>query len=255
MKDNADPRRNTNIAFVWDALAPQHVDKLNALVGMFKTIYGVQIYPTSWNYKWTWLPDANFDPLVVLNKRTGPIGRIFVVPMWCLIARVRRNVPIWFLCNYEEPYTFLSAIVLRLTGAKVFVVQNSKFDDYQRKLPMEIIKAIMYAPYNGAIVSGERTRSYLRFLGMSGPIQYGYNVADTERLGAFSKTRAPRSRTARSSGSAGSFRRRISRCWSAPMQTTANVAAARRVASRSSATVQRATTSARWRKSSAFSIA
>ena len=191
MKDNTDPKRNKNIAFVWDALAPQHVDKLNALVGMFKTINGVQIYPSSWNYKWTWLPDAHFEPLVILKKRTGPIGRIFVIPVWCAIARFRRDIPIWFLCNYEEPYTFFSAILLRLTGAKVFVVQNSKFDDYQRKLPMEIVKSIMYAPYNGAIVSGERTRSYLRFLGVRGPIQYGYNVADTDRLGAFSQEPGP----------------------------------------------------------------
>lgn len=191
MKDTADPKRARNIAFVWDALAPQHVDKLNALVGVFDKIYGVQIYPTSWNYKWTWLPDAHFDPLVVLKKRTGKIGRIFAVPFWCVVARFRRNIPIWVLCNYEEIYTFFSAILLRLTGAKVYVVQNSKFDDYQRKLPMEIVKSIMYAPYNGAIVSGARTRSYLRFLGVKGPIQYGYNVADTARLGAYAQEPGP----------------------------------------------------------------
>lgn len=187
----SDSVKKRSIAFVWDALGPQHVDRVNAMQGMFKSVFGVQIFPQSSNYNWTWAPDARFERRIILRRSASRLLRVFIVPFWCLGLRIRRNVSVWFLCNYEEPYTFFTAILLRLSGAKVFVVQDSKFDDYQRGLALEIVKWIMYRPYSGAIVSGERTRSYLRFLGVNGPIQYGYNTGDVARLAAYTEEPGP----------------------------------------------------------------
>jgi len=180
-----DSTKRQSIAFVWDALGPQHIDRVNSLNGMFKSVFGVQIFPKSQNYNWTWEPDVNFERRIILKSRAAVLLKLLMIPLWCLGLRIKRNVGIWFLCNYETPYTFFTAIVLRLSGAKVFVVQDSKFDDYQRNLPLEILKWIMYRPYNGAIVSGERTRSYLRFLGLTGPIQFGYNTGNVSRLESY----------------------------------------------------------------------
>jgi glycosyltransferase involved in cell wall biosynthesis len=61
---------------------------------------------------------------------------------------------------------FLTAMLLRLSGSRVFTMNDSKFDDYRRDLRQEIIKTVFYRPYNGAIASGTRAADYLRFLGI-----------------------------------------------------------------------------------------
>src|SRR5205823_8984958 len=71
-----------------------------------------------------------------------------------------------FLCHYEHPATFLTALTLRLFGRRVYVMNDSKFDDYTRHLWREAGKSIMYSPYVGGLASGVRARDYLRFLGV-----------------------------------------------------------------------------------------
>ena len=88
----------------------------------------------------------------------------------------------YFLCHYERPEVFLSAIVLRLRMKKVFVMGDSKFDDYQRHVFREMSKAIFYIPYQGALVSGARSASYLRFLGVRGKIETGYDTIDAKQI-------------------------------------------------------------------------
>jgi hypothetical protein len=63
----------------------------------------------------------------------------------------------YFLCHYQDPAIFLLAISLRLLGRRVYTMGCSKFDDYTRKLSRELIKSLMYLPYNGAIASGIRS--------------------------------------------------------------------------------------------------
>ncbi len=88
---------------------------------------------------------------------------------------------VYFLCHYERPEVFLTAVVLRLRGRRVFVMNDSKFDDYQRYIFREVGKSIMYIPYSGALVSGTRSASYLRFLGLRGKIELGYDTIDAEQ--------------------------------------------------------------------------
>jgi glycosyltransferase involved in cell wall biosynthesis len=85
---------------------------------------------------------------------------------------------VFYLCHYERLEVFLTALILRLRGKRVFVMNDSKFDDYERRLPRELGKSVLYAPYNGALVSGERSASYLRFLGVRGKIETGYDTID-----------------------------------------------------------------------------
>lgn len=92
------------------------------------------------------------------------------------------NADAYFLCHYERPEVFLTAIILRLRMKKVFVIGDSKFDDYQRQVFREAAKAIFYLPYNGALVSGARSASYLRFLGVRGRIEVGYDTIDSHRI-------------------------------------------------------------------------
>jgi L-malate glycosyltransferase len=62
-------------------------------------------------------------------------------------------------------------------------MQDSKYDDKPRLISKELIKSILYLPYCGALVSGNRTASYLRFLGFRRrPIMTGYDAVSVARL-------------------------------------------------------------------------
>lgn len=89
---------------------------------------------------------------------------------------------VYFLCHYERPEVFLTAVILRLRWKRVFVMSDSKFDDYQRYLWRELGKSFLYAPYCGALVSGSRSASYLRFLGIHGKIETGYDTIDCQAV-------------------------------------------------------------------------
>lgn len=89
----------------------------------------------------------------------------------------------YFLCHYQEPAIFLVAVALRMLGRKVYTMGCSKFDDYTRNLPRELVKSFMYSPYNGAISSGIRSRDYMRFMGFSPEkIASPYNTVSLDRI-------------------------------------------------------------------------
>jgi L-malate glycosyltransferase len=89
---------------------------------------------------------------------------------------------VFYLCHYERFEVFLTAVILRFRGKRVFVMNDSKFDDYERRLLRELGKSMLYAPYSGALVSGERSASYLRFLGVRGKIETGYDTIDVRSV-------------------------------------------------------------------------
>ena len=60
---------------------------------------------------------------------------------------------------------------------------DSKFDDYPRNLPREVLKAAMLAPYQAALVASRRSADYVRFLGFRRrPVAQGYDSLDVTRL-------------------------------------------------------------------------
>jgi L-malate glycosyltransferase len=93
-----------------------------------------------------------------------------------------------FFCHYEHPATFTAVVALRLLLRRVYVMNDSKFDDYERYLWREVGKAIMYMPYRGGIASGTRARDYLRFLGVPrNGITGNYNSLSVERVRRLAK--------------------------------------------------------------------
>ncbi len=97
----------------------------------------------------------------------------------------------FFLCHYEKPEVFLTALILRMRGKRVFVMNDSKLDDYPRQSWREFLKSILYLPYNGALVSGSRSAKYLRSLGVNGPIETGYDTIDVAHTFSLSQLSPP----------------------------------------------------------------
>lgn len=185
------PSRTRKVAILWDTYGPQHVDRLNAVAQRFPDVLGVELFAQSDEYDWSWHPERTYEQITLSKARTSPLRDGLMVIRRLLGLRFSRGVDVWLLCNYERPYIFAAAWLLRFTGARVYIMQDSKFVDRPRHAWREAVKSLAYSPYNGALSAGAGTTSYLRFLGVKGPITEGYNTSSVERLRTFAAPDAP----------------------------------------------------------------
>lgn len=186
MRAGSVPRR-PSMMFLWQGFAPHHDDRCAACAVHFSArydVYGVEITPCDADYG----RDVGRDNL--------PFTRLTLFPgeSWQDVGTLRCTARIVatalrlrsryvFMCNYEAPTIFLSAVVLRLLRRRLIVMQDSKFDDKQRRLGREIAKSILYRPYQAALVAGSRAKAYLQFLRFpEDRIFVGYDTVSVDRL-------------------------------------------------------------------------
>lgn len=175
-----------SVAFVLDNFRIMHVEQLDrvavALAGKMDVV-GVELFSTSELYPFGSWSGKEFKHINLFKgEERGRIGMFrgaFHILRACRAHRAR----VVFLSHYERPYIFLAASALRLSGRKVFVLQDSKFDDYPRFLWREVFKSLMYKPFQGAIVASRRSADYLRFLGVNaGKIRLNCYTTSIERV-------------------------------------------------------------------------
>ena len=159
-----------NIAFVLDTFRIMHVDQFEgvaAAVAGRASVTGIEIFSGHEDYAFDARRGATFDHVNLFKAeeraRLGMLRGAWHILRQCRVARAGTV----FLTHYERSYVFLAALMLRLSGKRVFVLQDSKFDDYRRFLWREVFKRLMYKPYRGAIVASPRSADYLRFLGVN----------------------------------------------------------------------------------------
>jgi L-malate glycosyltransferase len=178
----------TAIAFVWESFASHHLERCQAcalgLAPRF-SVHGIEIATYSASYHpWRKGSDGEGVRKITLfpeavREDIGSLRCAFRIVRTCVGIGARHV----FLCNYESPAIFLSAVALRLLGRHVVVMQDSKFDDKQRHLGLELLKTVFYRPYHAALAAGERTRAYLRFLGFpEDRIHLGYDTISVARV-------------------------------------------------------------------------
>jgi len=175
------------VLLFWGQFGPYHYDRCRALAESFKDeipVIGVEIAERSATYDW--------DPALeeqgcrketlfpgLYYEETSAIKRFFRLHQCC----VRNKASHIFLCHYEQPEYFLVAIILRLAGKRIYVMQASKFDDKPRSIWRELLKRLFYLPYCGALVGGRRTKDYVRFLGVPEKHQAeGYDTVSISRI-------------------------------------------------------------------------
>lgn len=179
MKDDA-------VAFVWENFGPLHVDRCEAtatrLAGR-RRVFGLELGGKSSTYDWENPSAERFAKRTLFPgvpiESIGLFERIKNTLTACLDTGARDI----FLCHYEHVATFIVAILLRIMRRRVYVMNDSKFDDYERNLLRELGKAIFYLPYCGGLASGVRSKDYLRFLGVNPKKIMGvYNALDIARM-------------------------------------------------------------------------
>jgi L-malate glycosyltransferase len=164
------PRTITrDVVFIWENFGPIHNDRCEAVAESTAqgfSVFGIELAGRSHTYPWRPASSASYKKITLFPDTTIKdvllLRRIFKTLRACL--SISRKAA-FFFCHYEEVATFFVAAILRILGRDVFVMNDSKFDDYERRLLRELGKSIFYLPYKGALAAGRRSADYLRFLG------------------------------------------------------------------------------------------
>jgi len=179
--------KREKVLFLWESFGPHHVDRCRACaaeLGGSYEICGVEIATFDANYQWRGSVGADdFSKLTlfpgIVRQKIGTWRCFRRIVTACLRSRAKYI----FLCNYDAPAIFFSAVVLRLFGRRLAIMQDSKFDDKQRYLGKEALKSLLYRPYHAALVAGHRAKSYLAFLGIPEErIVIGYDTVSVARI-------------------------------------------------------------------------
>jgi glycosyltransferase involved in cell wall biosynthesis len=174
------------LVFVWENFGPMHKDRCDAVAAHFgdaRRVVGIELFEASATYSWEASQTLDFKKVTLfqgtLRQKVSGIRRTGSLLRACL-AQGRGA---FFFCHYEFSEVFWTAIILRLLGRNVYVMNDSKFDDKPRLVLRELFKSVGYLPYQGALVSAERSKQYLRFLRFrSENIETGYDTLSVARI-------------------------------------------------------------------------
>ena len=165
------------VGFLFRSLLPYHLDRIEELSKTSKfdilaiELEGNSLSRTNRVKVLSICPEGRFDSRLI-GKRVYQI----------VSAIVRHRITHLFVTNYERIDIFFSSTVLSLLGRWVAVMGDSKFEDKPRRLAKEVAKRLAYVPYKAALVSGDSTARYLRFLGFARPVACGFDTISVSRI-------------------------------------------------------------------------
>jgi L-malate glycosyltransferase len=177
------------VLICWFQAGPYHLDRVAAATAALKDrfdVVGVEIASGTTVNLWKEVP----RPAGVVLETLFP-GKTFedlnFVPISLrLIRRVSdpRVAAVFFL-GYHRVENILAAIVCRILGRRTILMTESKYDDFQRSVWLELGKRLLSVPFQGALVGGRRHKEYVEFLGMrKKPIAFGYDTVSRDRMRA-----------------------------------------------------------------------
>ncbi len=160
-----------------------------ALQGSTIRVVGVELCSASATYGW--VPTGcgtSFEKKTIFKNRlpeeVGILDRLRTILAF-------RNAKSIFIGGYQRPDVFLSALILRVFGCSVYLMNDSRFEDKPRRVWLELLKYILLLPYCGALVAGPGHCNYLRFLGFRKPVVTGYDTISVANIHALTAPHPP----------------------------------------------------------------
>jgi len=89
--------------------------------------------------------------------------------------------------GYHNRAFFLAAILMRLFGVSLVTMNDSRFSDYSRTIPKDVLKAIMLLPYRGCLAASRAAAGYAHFLGLKRIAVY-HCAVDVDRIASGAET-------------------------------------------------------------------
>ena len=170
------------LVFLWDNFGPYHMDRVEAVCRQLRCpVIGIELSPKSDTYDWASRPSEGFERRTIFADAKP---RTLVRQVREILASLPNpRDSCFFLCHYEDPVVFMVAVILRLRGGRVIMMNNSKFDDKRRGVWKEFWKSLFVLPYHGALSSGLRSKAYWQFLGLKpDTVQGEYNTVSLSRI-------------------------------------------------------------------------
>ncbi len=178
---------------MWEQFSAYHVDRLDAMAAAFRDrfeIVGIEVASSSQTYAWKPVESGDGFTRTTLfpggNADEVPWRRKLRHAMRAIRAARPRAV---FLCNQDQPEIIAALGLLRLLRIPCYALLDAKFDDTPRRVLKEFLKRPVLGRFQGALVAGERSAAYYRFLGLpAGWSRLGYDTIAIARVRAASGT-------------------------------------------------------------------
>jgi glycosyltransferase involved in cell wall biosynthesis len=174
------------LVLLWDNFGPLHQDRVRAAAEAFEVsrrVVGIELCSVSDTYDWEGYDDTGFEKRTIFpGKNLSELGTLkLFFRLFKISWHLGRGD--YVLCHWNVPGIFLLALWLRISGSKVFTMGCSKFDDRPRAVLKELLKSVLFLPYNGGLASGTRSIDYFRFMGVPADKIFGeYNTVSTARI-------------------------------------------------------------------------
>lgn len=182
----AEPERHLRIALLFAQFSAYHVDRCEAVARRLSgrcEVLAVEVATCSETYAWepsgavagackiTLFPGQLYDSVAVWRR------------LWAQFRVLWRCQAVFVGIGYNEPDIIVLAWVLRLCGVEVIALSDSKFDDKPRRAGFELFKSLLLSAYVAAIVSGQRSADYFRYLGFrKRTVVSGYDTVGLDRV-------------------------------------------------------------------------
>jgi glycosyltransferase involved in cell wall biosynthesis len=156
---------------------PDH-DRCNGLAAERQVL--CLVWPRNTDYVWDAPGPARFEARDVAPARPGALGwAVAAWRFWRAALAFRPAVALVY--GYQDPVLLMLAFLLRARGTVVVSMNDSKFDDYGRRVLREALKALFLVPYHGILAATPRAADYVRFLGKRRVELYACAI-DTDRV-------------------------------------------------------------------------
>lgn len=172
---------------IWAQFASYHIDRAEAVgrrLGHGWEVLAVEVATASRTYQWQ--PSGQIE---AARKLTLFPGQVYDDLPWHRRLRAQwaalRGCRVVFVgIGYDRPDILCLGWLLRLSGCKVVMLTDSKFDDRRRWALREAGKAVLLRCFSAAIVAGRRQRDFVRMLGFGGrrPILPGMDTISIARV-------------------------------------------------------------------------
>jgi glycosyltransferase involved in cell wall biosynthesis len=157
---------------------PDH-DRCNGLAAPERRVLCL-VWPRNRDYIWDAPNAARFEALEVGSGGESALGWAAAAwRFWGAALRFRPEVALVY--GYQDPVLLTLAFLLRARGTVVLSMNDSKFDDYGRRVLREALKALFLVPYQGILAASPRAADYVRFLG-KGRVELYACAIDTGRV-------------------------------------------------------------------------
>ena len=174
------------LAVLFSQFAAYHIDRCSAVAERLAgraEVLAVEVASASDAYAWepsgavagatkvTLFPGRNYDAVGLFAR------------FWRQWLTLRRCQIVCIGISYHNPDVIVLAWLLRLTGTRVILMSESKFDDLPRRGWFEVFKTLLMLPANAMIVGGLRHITYYRSLGFARrTVLPGYDGVSVARI-------------------------------------------------------------------------